>query len=72
LLFEVRKHQISVFILQDQPNPARLPAVVTPSSFRGFSVETWAQAGLRYVVISDTSPADVHALADLLRTAGHP
>jgi anti-sigma factor RsiW len=72
LLFEVRKHQISVFILQDQPNSARLPAAVTPSSFRGFSVETWNQAGLRYVVISDTSPADVHALADLLRAAGHP
>lgn len=72
LLFGVRKHQISVFILQDQPNSARLPAAVTPSSFRGFSVETWTQAGLRYVVISDTSPADLHALADLLRAAEHP
>jgi len=72
LLFEVRKHQISVFILQDEPNPARLPTVVTPSSFRGFSVETWSQSGLRYVIISDTSPADIHALADLLRAAAHP
>jgi len=72
LLFELRKHQISVFILEDQPNSARLPAAVPPSSFRGFSVETWSQAGLRYVVISDTSPADVHALADLLRSAEHP
>lgn len=72
LLFEVRKHQISVFILQDEPNPARLPTAVTPSSFRRFSVETWSEDGLRYVVISDASPADVHALADLLRSAGHP
>lgn len=72
LLFEVRKHQISVFILQDQPNPARLPAASTPSSFRGFSVETWSQVGLRYVVISDTNRSDVHALADLLRAAAHP
>jgi anti-sigma factor RsiW len=72
LLFEVRKHQISVFILEDQPDSARLPEAVTPSSFRGFSVETWSKAGLRYVVISDTNPADVHALADLLRAAGHP
>lgn len=72
LLFEVRKHQISVFILQDQPNSAGLPAAVTPGSFRGFSVETWSESGLRYVVISDTSPADIHSLADLLRAAGHP
>jgi len=70
LLFEVRKHQISVFILQDQPDSASLPSAVTPSSFRGFSVETWNQSGLRYVVISDTNPADVRALADLLRAAG--
>jgi anti-sigma factor RsiW len=72
LLFEVRKHQISVFILQDQPNPANLPTAVTPSTFRRFSVETWSEDGLRYVAISDTSPADVHSLADLLRAAGHP
>ena len=72
LLFEVRKHQISVFILQDQPKPARLPAAVTTSSFRGYSVETWSQSGLRYVVIGDTNAADLHALADLLRAAGQP
>jgi anti-sigma factor RsiW len=72
LLFEERRHQISVFILQDEPNSARLPAAVTPSSFQGFSVETWSQSGLRYVIISDTSPADIHALADLLRAAAHP
>jgi hypothetical protein len=32
-------------------------------------VETWNQAGLRYVMVSDTSPADVHALGELLRNA---
>jgi anti-sigma factor RsiW len=72
LLFEVRKHQISVFILEDQPNSAGLPAAVTATNERGFSVETWSQSGLRYVAISDTNAADVHALADLLRAAGHP
>ena len=72
LLFEVRKHQMSVFVLQDQPDPGTLPEAVTASSERGFSVETWSQSGLRYVVISDTNPADVHALADLLRAAGRP
>jgi len=72
LLFEVRKHQISVFILQNQPGSESLPASVTASSERGFSVETWSQSGLRYVVISDTNPSEVHELADLLRAAGHP
>jgi anti-sigma factor RsiW len=71
LLFEVRKHQISVFILQDQSGSELLPSFVSASNQKGFSVETWRQAGLRYVAISDTSPADVHALADLLRAAGH-
>jgi len=67
LLFETRKHQLSVFILQDQA-AMRLPGAGA-SRERGFSVETWSQAGLRYVVISDTNPADIHALSELLRTA---
>jgi anti-sigma factor RsiW len=72
LLFEVRKHQISVFIVQNQAGLDSLPAAVTASREKGFSVEMWSQGGLRYAVISDTNAADVHALADLLRAAGHP
>jgi anti-sigma factor RsiW len=67
LLFETRKHQLSVFILQDQA-VVRLPGAGAGRE-RGFSVETWSHARLRYVVISDTSPADIHALSALLRTA---
>jgi anti-sigma factor RsiW len=70
LLFEIRKHQISVFILQDQERFVPAVAAQTATSERGFSVETFSQAGLRYVIVSDTSPADVHALAELLRSAG--
>ncbi|MGA2887786.1 MAG: zf-HC2 domain-containing protein [Terracidiphilus sp.] len=69
LLFALRKHQLSVFILQDQPAGSLPQAGFTTSSLKGFSVETWGRAGLRYVVIGDTSPADIHALADLLRAA---
>jgi anti-sigma factor RsiW len=69
LLFELRKHQLSVFIVQDQQGVMPLGAAVTASSDKGFSVETWTHAGLRYVVISDTSPTDVHSLGDLLRFA---
>ena len=69
LLFELRKHQLSVFIVQEQPgwHPFR-PASAAVSE-KGFSVESWTESGLRYVVISDTSPTDVHDLSELLRAA---
>jgi anti-sigma factor RsiW len=67
LLFEVRKHQLSVFLFEDKPG-MRAPGAGSTSE-RGFHIESWSQAGLRYVVMSDTSEADVHALSELLRTA---
>ena len=69
LLFELRKHQLSVFILQDQTGSTLRGAGASSSSEKGFNVESWSEAGLRYVVIGDTSPADIHALSELLRTA---
>src|SRR5208337_4318518 len=51
LLFEIRKHQLSVFIVQEQEGTIPLESSVTASSEKGFSVECWTQAGLRYVVI---------------------
>jgi anti-sigma factor RsiW len=69
LLFEVRKHQLSVFIFQDKAST--IPSVATNTMARqlAFDMETWAEGGLRYVVISDAGPADVHDLAELLRRA---
>jgi anti-sigma factor RsiW len=66
LLFTLGKHQLSVFILQDQP-------LIAAASMRekGFTVEAWGQSGLRYVIISDANPTDVHALAHLLQSAGN-
>jgi anti-sigma factor RsiW len=69
LLFELRKHLISVVILQDQPGLIPLHATGAVTSEKGFSIETWSDAGLRYFVISDTSPADIHALSELLKAA---
>jgi anti-sigma factor RsiW len=70
LLFELRNHQISVFILQDQPGMIPLTMGVTTARELAFNLETWSESGLRYVVIGDASPADVHDLSDLLRAAG--
>jgi anti-sigma factor RsiW len=69
LLFELRKHQLSVFIVQAQPGVLPLGSGVRQSSEKGFSEETWTEAGLRYVIVSDTNSGDVHALGDLLRVA---
>jgi anti-sigma factor RsiW len=68
LLFDVRKHQLSVFIFQDK-GTIPFSAGDTTTRKLAFNMETWAEDGLRYVVISDASPADVHDLAELLRQA---
>jgi anti-sigma factor RsiW len=67
LLFELRKHDLSVFIAQ-QAN-GTLGSNPSETHANGFSVESWSQAGLRYVIVSDTNQADVHALGELLRAA---
>jgi anti-sigma factor RsiW len=67
LIYQVRKHEVSVFIFPEHSGPS-LP------SGRGneltFNVETWTQNGLRYFVVGDASPGDIQALSRLLRGAG--
>src|SRR5207302_1886602 len=69
LLFELRHHRLSVFVLPDQPEIIALPQGVTASRELAFNLETWNEDGLRYVVIGDASRADIHQLSDLLRLA---
>jgi anti-sigma factor RsiW len=67
LLFELRKHQFSVFILQDQPG---LPFLLDGAARHlAFNCETWTAGSLRYFVVSDAAAADVHDLSELLRRA---
>jgi anti-sigma factor RsiW len=70
LLFELRNHRLSVFILQDQPGTIPLAMGVTAARELAFTVETWSESGLRYVVIGDAGPVDIHELSELLRAAG--
>ena len=67
LVYQVRKHEISVFIFQD-----REAQIITsgPVSALSFNVENWEQNGLRYFVLGDVSADDIRALSDLLRSAG--
>jgi anti-sigma factor RsiW len=69
LLFDIRKHQVSVFVLEEQAG-ATPPGMGTVAiRQKGFNVETWSEVGLRYVVMGDTTPVDIHDLSELLRTA---
>jgi anti-sigma factor RsiW len=67
LIFRVRKHQVSVFIFQDRaaesfPSAANMDA-------RSFHLETWEKNGLRYFVLGDVAPEDIHGLSELMKQA---
>lgn len=65
LIYQVRKHEISVFIFQDGRN---LPDFGVRKEI-SFNVMSWSEAGLRYFVIGDASPEDLQKLAELLKHA---
>jgi len=68
LIFQVRKHYVSVFIFQEHA----APALRSGSGVRkhvSFNYETWTEGGLRYIAISDTTGEDLSKLAELLKTA---
>ena len=69
LLFEVGKHQISVFIFQNRDELNRLNSGSSLSRKLVFNTETWQDGGLWYFVLGDASPSDVHDLSELLRSA---
>jgi len=71
LIYDVRKHHISVFVFQERS--LRLPARFDENSLApkelSFNMETWSQGGLRYFVIGDASAADIDSLARLFKAA---
>jgi anti-sigma factor RsiW len=69
LLFEVGKHQISVFIFQNRAELGNLSSGSQLTRKLAFNTETWVDGGLRYFVLSDASPSDVHDLSELLKSA---
>jgi anti-sigma factor RsiW len=69
LLFELHKHELSVFIVQENPHSVFSGRSQSDMREKGFSVESWNQDGLRYVIVSDAGPTDVRELGTLLRAA---
>jgi anti-sigma factor RsiW len=69
LIYQIRKHQISVFVFQDRAAGGALSENVGSQKAQSFNTETWSQDGLRYFVLGDASSDDIRALADLLKKA---
>jgi anti-sigma factor RsiW len=71
LIYDVRKHHISVFVFQERS--LKLPSSLNEHSLSpqqlAFNMETWTQGGLRYFVIGDAGAADIASLAKLFRAA---
>lgn len=69
LIYDVRKHHISLFVFQERSLPANLTESSLSPKQLSFNLETWTQGGLRYFVIGDASAADIDSLAKLFKTA---
>jgi len=69
LIYDVRKHHISVFVFQERSLPAERNEDSLSKKQLAFNLETWSQGGLRYFVIGDASTADIENLAKLFKAA---
>jgi anti-sigma factor RsiW len=68
LIYQVRKHEVSVFIFQDRGEETASP----PSGsvhMLSFNMENWTQNGLRYFVVGDVGGEDIEGLSKLLQDA---
>jgi anti-sigma factor RsiW len=68
LIFQVRKHYVSVFIFQEHAAP-ELRSGSGVRKHVSFNYATWTEGGLRYIAISDTTGEDLSKLAELLKSA---
>ncbi len=69
LIYQVRKHEISVFIFQDRGEETASVAS-GPVHALSFNMENWKQNGLRYFVVGDVDAKEIEALSKLLKDAG--
>ena len=67
LIFGYQRHFISVFIFRDTPQLA-IPASLAEKS-SSFTMRTWTQPGLRYVIIGDANAAIITNLMELIQRA---
>jgi anti-sigma factor RsiW len=68
LLFRVRQHEVSVFIVQDKPEFRRMLRGNEDNKL-SLHIESWQQNGLRYFAIGDVGWDDIRALSELMKKA---
>lgn len=64
LLYQIRKHQITVFIFQARQNAMQS---LRSSSDLSFTVEEWVQGGLKFYLVTDAPREDAEKLVSMLR-----
>jgi anti-sigma factor RsiW len=69
LIYEVRKHRISVLIFPEGALHEKLNASSPVQKELSFNVETWSQDGLRYFVIGDAAAVEIDNLSKLLKSS---
>ena len=70
LIYDVRKHHISVFVFQERSLQTGLDENSLSPKKVPYNMETWSQGGLRYFVIGDASAADIESIAKLFKATG--
>ena len=70
LIYDVRKHHISVFVFQERSLQTGLDENYLSPKKVPYNMETWSQGGLRYFVIGDASAADIESIAKLFKATG--
>jgi anti-sigma factor RsiW len=68
LIYELRKHRISVFIFPEEGLQGRFGDSSVTKEL-SFSVESWSRGGLRYFAIGDAGGGDIDRLAKLFKAA---
>jgi anti-sigma factor RsiW len=69
LIYRAGKHQISVFVVQEERLGRGLPSDSGLQKRVSFSIETWRQEGLRYFVIGDAEASTIGRLGELFKKA---
>jgi anti-sigma factor RsiW len=69
LIYKVRKHEISVFIFQEESVRGRWDGTSAVTKELSFNMETWSQDSLRYCIVGDAAATDIINLAELLKHA---
>jgi anti-sigma factor RsiW len=66
LIYQLRKHEISVFIFPDSGD-GTAAAASNSTHAQSFNMQNWTLNGLRYFVVGDVNAEDIQALSKLLR-----